>query len=236
MWLKIDDGLIEHPKMYRAAAHLGGRSGRQRAFSVFMAGLSWSSRHLADGVIPDEVVRTFVVDRSPIDVAIVLAFDDVRLWHRDASSYRIHDYFHYNPSAETIKKKRDEDRLRKRVGGQTKGLSVGTANGIHAESGASRARDPNALAFSSSEDPGGSVVGVDKPDTFAAIVWAEVRAAFRQAGPAALADPKDVYLRICRIADTSTPPITYSRAQLDDEFSTACHQVEREWQLQAGRR
>ena len=231
MWLKIDDGLIEHPKMYRAGVHLGGRYGRQRAFSVYMAGLSWASRQLADGEIPGETVRSFVIDPRPIDVAFVLSLPDVLLWHRDGDLYRIHDYFHHNPTAETVKKKRDEDRLRKRLSGAIPAgfqpESARNPNGIRSDSRATRARDPKALSgLSSSEDPS----GVDKPDTFSALVWAEVRAAVQRAGPAALADPKAIYLGICRIADASTPPLVYTRSQLDDAFSTACLQVEREWQ------
>ena len=231
MWLKIDDGLIEHPKMYRAAAHLGGRTGRQRAFCVFMAGLSWSSRQLADGEIPGETVRTFVIDPRPMDVGFVLSLPDVLLWHREGNNFRIHDYFHYNSPAELVKKKRDEDRLRKKLsGGIPAGFqpeSVRNPAGFRADSRPPRARDPKALSgLSSSEDPS----GVNKPDTFSALVWAEVRAAVQQAGPAALADPKAIYLGICRIADASTPPLVYTRSQLDDAFSTACLQVEREWQ------
>jgi len=113
MWLKVDDALIDHPKMFAAGRHLG-RRGRARAFCVYMASLSWVNRHMTDGFIPREAVEILSIDERPLDVAEVLSLADVRLFHRETAGFRIHDYHDHNPDSQTIKAKLAQDRQRKR--------------------------------------------------------------------------------------------------------------------------
>lgn len=114
MWVKIDDRIVDHPKMYAAARHLG-RHGHVRAFSVYVAGLCYANSHLTDGVLTKAVIASFRIDRKPLDVAAVLAYDDVRLWESIENGYRIHDYHVMNPTADEIKIKRDWDAKRKQL-------------------------------------------------------------------------------------------------------------------------
>lgn len=114
MWLKVDDSLISHPKLYAAGRHLG-KNGRLRAFGIYLEGLSWTNRHLTDGFLPFNVVEAFSMDPRPGDVGRVLAFDDVRLWELTEKGYQIHDYHVINPTAEAVKAKRDWDAKRKQL-------------------------------------------------------------------------------------------------------------------------
>lgn len=118
MWLKLDDGIIEHPKMYAAGRHLGAEpTGRQRAFCVFCEGLAWVNRHLTDGFIPAAVVQSLRMDRRPGDVAAVLALEDVRLWERVDGGFQIHDYHDWNPSADEVREFRKKKSEAGRRGG-----------------------------------------------------------------------------------------------------------------------
>lgn len=112
MWLKIDDNLIEHPKIY-AAGRLLGRNGRMRAFCTYMEGLSYVNRHLTDGVMPSNVVEVLTLDKKPSEVAKALV--RVKLWERTADGYQIHDYHAYNPRAADVKEKRAWDKKRKEL-------------------------------------------------------------------------------------------------------------------------
>lgn len=114
MWMKVDNTLINHPKMFEAGRHLG-QWGRQRAFSIYMEGLSWVNLHLTDGRIPTAAVRSFSIDRDPIEVARVLALKTVRLWEKTAAGFSIHDYHDHNPDAIEVKDKLQRDRDRKRA-------------------------------------------------------------------------------------------------------------------------
>lgn len=128
MWLKVDDGLIDHPKMFAAGRHLG-RRGRARAFCVYMASLSWVNRHLTDGFIPDEAVASLTIDEHPRDVADVLALENVRLFHRENVGFRIHDYHDHNPKSDAVKEKLSRDRARKRE--ERQGVRVDSARNPH---------------------------------------------------------------------------------------------------------
>jgi len=113
VWLKIDDRIVDHPKMFAAARHLG-RRGHARAFGVYMAGLCYANGHLTDGFLAESVVEAFKIDRTPAEVAAVLAFPDVGLWEVVAGGWRIHDYHQFNPKASDVKEKLAADRDRKR--------------------------------------------------------------------------------------------------------------------------
>jgi hypothetical protein len=113
VWLKIDDRIVDHPKMFAAARHLG-RRGHARAFGVYMAGLCYANGHLTDGFLAESVVESFKIDRTPKEVAAVLAFPDVGLWEVVAGGWRIHDYHQFNPKASDVKEKLAADRDRKR--------------------------------------------------------------------------------------------------------------------------
>ncbi len=152
MWVKVDDGFVEHMKVAAAAAHLGP-SGFARVVAVWLEALCYSGRNLTDGFVPTSIARRFITDRRPLDVLEVMAMDDVRLMKKVKDGFAFHDFEDYQPTAKSVKDKRARDRRRK-VDAESQGKRGGfradsTWNpaGIFADSARiptrSRARDPD---------------------------------------------------------------------------------------------
>lgn len=204
MWMKLDDAFFDHPKFFAAGRHLDptkdGRQikrGRQRAICVWLAGLGWTNRHYTDGFISDGAIASFGIDDKPLEVATVLAFDDVRLWHRDASrgGYQMHDYHDHNPDAATIKEKLKRDRDRKRKERAEK-RNTGVLGTVHADIQPDIQTDSTALARARSrsqplplsshqEDHGraaraGCGEPVENAKVLKALVWREIHAAYAE--------------------------------------------------------
>jgi len=113
MFSRLDDELLDHPKLAAAGRELG-RNGRCLALGFYTYALMWCNRHLSDGLLPVEIVETFsgfVVD--PLRVAEAL--QRAGLFDTHERGYRIHDYGEYNPSASEIKAKRKYERNKKRA-------------------------------------------------------------------------------------------------------------------------
>ncbi len=158
MWVRIDDDLIDHSKVLRAGERLG-RYGVARVLATFMEGLTYSARKLTDGALPVFVVRQFKVDPRPLDVAAVLAADDVRLWEPTEDGYQVHNYHNYNPTAADVKAKRARDRERKRSGireeskGNPKGIRGARAR-VSQSPPQSQKRDTTAASLTARDVPG----------------------------------------------------------------------------------
>jgi hypothetical protein len=151
VWLKIDDRIVDHPKMFAAARHLG-RRGHARAFGVYMAGLCYANGHLTDGFLAESVVESFKIDRTPTEVAQVLAFPEIGLWENVAGGWRIHDYHQFNPKAADVKEKLAADRDRKREeragkSGPGNGRTCTNRSQIDHESVANRSEIDRGFAF-----------------------------------------------------------------------------------------
>lgn len=201
MWVKLDDGIADHPKFFDAGRHLG-RHGIARAFAVYVAGLAYSNKHLTDGFLSESVVKSFKIDRKPGEIALVLAFADVGLWETVAGGWRIHDYHHHNPKSQEVKDKRERDAARKREERDAK--EARRPRGLHAESSAlARARsrpDPDPVPVQAEDHAalrtanGGNPVEnrrrppVEATNVLRALIWREV-AALADCGPL---DPGDV--------------------------------------------
>jgi hypothetical protein len=111
MWARLDDELLDHPKVSLAGRAIG-KNGRVIAIGFYAMALMWSNKHLSDGVLPVDVLEGFsVYVANPLAVADALA--KAGLFDKGRGSYRIHDYAEHNPSASQIKAKRKADRLRK---------------------------------------------------------------------------------------------------------------------------
>jgi hypothetical protein len=111
MWTRLDDELIDHMKIFNAGAKLG-RNGPAIALGFYAIGLMWSNRHLTDGFLPYEVVRSFRHVSNPASVADALT--TAGLWEKNGNGFQIHDFADFgNPTAASIKAKRRRDRLRK---------------------------------------------------------------------------------------------------------------------------
>lgn len=100
MWTKLDDGLLDHRKVFLAGEALG-RNGPALAIAMVAIGLMWTNKQLTDGVIPLGVVKRFGQFDKPIAVAEALVA--AGLWESAAGGYRIHDYHAYNPTADDAK-------------------------------------------------------------------------------------------------------------------------------------
>jgi hypothetical protein len=110
MWARLDDGLIDHRKVFIAGEAIG-KNGAAVAIGFFAVGLMWTNKHLTDGYLPLAVVKSFRhVDRP---IAVANALTKAGLWDRNGSGWVIHDYHDFNFTASQIKAKRARDRRRK---------------------------------------------------------------------------------------------------------------------------
>ena len=111
MWARLDDALLDHPKISIAGAALG-RNGRAVALGFYTVGLLWTQKHLTDGFLPQTVVAAFPHVDHPLRVAEV--FVDARLWdavpsklNGHVAGFQIHDFHDFNPLAAEVRAKRD---------------------------------------------------------------------------------------------------------------------------------
>jgi hypothetical protein len=111
MWARLDDELIDHPKLF-IAGDVIGRNGAAIALGLYAIGLMWSNKHLSDGHLPRAVVQSFRHVANPLSIADALV--KAGLWERNGSGFVIHDYADFgNPTAAKVKARRRRDRLRK---------------------------------------------------------------------------------------------------------------------------
>jgi hypothetical protein len=101
-WVRIDDNFADHPKIIA----LG-----DTAFRLFITGLCYSNRQLTDGIIPYQIVSSWVGDNpeKPSD-----ELEDQGLWERVDKGFQIRSYTEYQPTRDKVHKKRDEARERLR--------------------------------------------------------------------------------------------------------------------------
>lgn len=97
MWVKLDDGLLDHRKILDAGLALG-RDGRARALGFYVAGLLYSGKQLTDGFLSTSMVAVIGVPLSVTQVMVT-----VGLWDQVDGGFQIHDYHDYNPHAEDVK-------------------------------------------------------------------------------------------------------------------------------------
>ena len=102
-WVRIHDGATRHQK-------LSGLS--DKAFRMWIEGLSHAQEGLTDGFIVGRSLRSFVV-RATAKATTELV--DAGLWCRQDNGYQIHDYLDWNDSKAEITKKRDDARGRVRL-------------------------------------------------------------------------------------------------------------------------
>jgi 5-methylcytosine-specific restriction endonuclease McrA len=111
MWAKLDDSLLDHIKLLRAADYIG-KNGEALALAAFSGGLLYCARNLTDGFIPLRVVaKGGAFSDQPLKVAESLV--SATLWHKVEGGYRVHDYEDWNPSSTEVKARREWDRRRK---------------------------------------------------------------------------------------------------------------------------
>lgn len=111
-WVKLDDQFGDHPKV-AAAGPLAGW--------LHVRALCYCSRHLTDGFVPRDILRTLwdwgfegvsqVASGSSEGLAEKLT--SVGMWMKVDGGFQIHDYLEYNPSAADVRAKREAERKKK---------------------------------------------------------------------------------------------------------------------------
>jgi hypothetical protein len=95
-WVRIHDGAMTNPK-------IAGLS--DKAFRLWVWGLSYAQQHLTDGVLAPAALGT-------MPARLARATDDLTtrgLWERhECGGFQIHDYLDWNDSRDTVLKKRGE--------------------------------------------------------------------------------------------------------------------------------
>lgn len=107
MWLKLDDGFHDHPKVLRVWRL------NKAALGLHARAMSWVAKQEKDGHLPDETVAMFEPDDTERD-AMVSVLVESGLWHQNGEGFVIHDFLDYNYSRAELTEKRRKDRERKR--------------------------------------------------------------------------------------------------------------------------
>ena len=94
-WVKIDDSFPDHPKI---------KGLKDDEFRLYMTALCYSSRYLTDGVIPLNIVRTFIESRSKS--SRISALVDANLWEIVSDSIVILSYSEYQFTKERVETER----------------------------------------------------------------------------------------------------------------------------------
>jgi len=80
-WLKLDDQVTEHPKCVSLSCE---------AWTLWLHGLTYCSRNLTDGTIPDAILSRLSPCRRPRKAAAELVA--AGLWERVENAHHVHDY------------------------------------------------------------------------------------------------------------------------------------------------
>lgn len=105
-WIKLDDQVLDHPDM------LGLTDG---AFRLWVAGLTYASRHLTDGRIPARSlpVIAVVLDKPARADAYAGELVEHGLWTETALGFEIDSYLDHQRSRAQVEAERERDRDRK---------------------------------------------------------------------------------------------------------------------------
>jgi hypothetical protein len=104
-WFLVDDHFHSHPHAARALAT------EPAALSLWLLAGSWSSAHLTDGVVPDDVLPQLAPDPVKLAEALVTA----RLWKRVRGGYKfVPGATHRIPSKQAVENERKLSAARKR--------------------------------------------------------------------------------------------------------------------------
>lgn len=120
-WVKLDDDFPEHHKTVRA-----GRDARD----LFIASLFYSAKNLKDGKIERDVLGHLAVKAGIEDADTAAArLVEVGFWEATEHGWTIHDYHDYNPTAEQVKREREDarERMRKARSGEVRANSHGSS-------------------------------------------------------------------------------------------------------------
>lgn len=105
-WFRLDDSFDTHPKVLMAG---------NEAIGLYIRCGTYAARNLTDGFVGQEIVLLYGSD------SLAATLVRVRLWHRAARGWTIHDFLDYNPSRDEVLSKR---KIRSEAG-RTGGLASG---------------------------------------------------------------------------------------------------------------
>lgn len=93
-WVRLDDGVYDHPKLLAVAPATRW---------VWVAGLAYSSRYHQEGLVPGIALRR--LEGTARDAAGLVA---AGLWVPEGNGWRIHDFDQYQPMNGELSRKRSE--------------------------------------------------------------------------------------------------------------------------------
>lgn len=165
MWTRIDDDAPTHPKILQA--------GREAAW-FWVCGTCYCNKHLTDGFIPEHALPALSPGAPYRRLARLLV--NSGLWEETTGGYRVHDFHDYNPEAQQIQDKREQDRIRKRIPRGFHADSNANPSGFQSDSARiparSRDRDPSPSPVPSRPDP------IPKSELALDVCWAEFQAEY----------------------------------------------------------
>ncbi len=127
-WFKVDDHFWSHPKVSSLS---------NDAISLWVRAGSYAAQHLTDGFIPDATV-TRQLWASLEHVGELVACG---LWVQESGGYRFHDWFEYQPTAESTHAKRAAARERMRAFRENKRAGSSDVRANNASTCAERSRE-----------------------------------------------------------------------------------------------
>lgn len=102
-WIKLDDTIPDHDRMVRAG---------DRAAWLWVCGLCWSSRHLADGKVPYDVIPRLTGQDDAHELALRLV--ECGLWARTKTGFTIRKYSDFQRTKAQVRADREGSTERKR--------------------------------------------------------------------------------------------------------------------------
>lgn len=100
-WFKVDDTLWSHPKFAALS---------DAAQALWLRAGSYSAEKLTDGVVSEQIVAGLLRGKKRTVDELV----EAGLWRRIPDGVEFHDWLEYQPSAETVKRSREQARERMR--------------------------------------------------------------------------------------------------------------------------
>ena len=112
-WIKLDDQIAHHPKFLKAGL----------SSWLWVCCIGFAQKFLTDGHIPTEAIATLAggIDRPQNHIDKLVK---VGLLDKVQGGYQVHDYLKFNDSAETVKRKREADRVRKESERNPRGIQA----------------------------------------------------------------------------------------------------------------
>lgn len=109
-WVRLDDGFPRHRKVQELGRDIAAKW-------LHVVALCYCGEHLTDGLVDEIALRTIINDADiPVSAArrVIPKLVETGLWitHEERSGWLIRDYLDYNPSASSVREKREQARDR----------------------------------------------------------------------------------------------------------------------------